>query len=196
MIHRILIDNLNRHISLEEDETELFCSRLRPQKIRRRELLLREGELARDSAFVVSGCMKAYSTDANGFEHILRFATPGWWVSDLSSFITQKQSRLNVEAIKDTQVLLLNRPDQLELFDRIPKLERYFRILMENALVTTQMRLMDNMTLTARERYRNFCRMYPELVNEIPQKLIASSSVSHPNSSAASAQQSDRPAIS
>jgi len=174
MSHSILIENLGRHIQLEEDEVLLFCSRLRPQKVRRRELLLRQGEWARDSAFVVSGCMKAYATDANGFEHILRFATPGWWVSDLSSFVTRRQSRLNVEAIKDTQVLLLSRSDQLELFDRIPKLERYFRILMENALVTTQMRLMDNMTLTARERYEQFCRMYPELINEIPQKLIAS----------------------
>jgi CRP-like cAMP-binding protein len=174
MSHRTLIENLSRHIDLSVDEVELFCSYLRPQKVRRKQILLRQGEVARDSAFVVTGCMKAYSTDANGFEHILRFATPGWWVSDLSSFVTRRQSRLNVEAIKDSQVLLLSRSDQLELFDRIPKLERYFRILMENALVTTQMRLMDTMTLTARERYQHFCRMYPELVNEIPQKLIAS----------------------
>jgi CRP-like cAMP-binding protein len=172
--HDTLVANLGRHISLSEDELALFCARLRPHKVKRKEFLLRQGEIARDSAFVVSGCMKAYATDTNGFEHILRFATPGWWVSDLSSFITKRQSQLAVEAVRDTQLLLLSRSDQLELFDRIPKLERYFRILMENALVTTQMRLMDNMTLTARERYQRFCRMYPELVNEIPLKLIAS----------------------
>lgn len=169
-----LIANLSRHITLTDEELTLFSSRLRPLKVKRKEFLLRQGEVARDSAFVVSGCMKAYATDANGFEHILRFATPGWWVSDLSSFITKRQTQLAVEAVRDTQLLLLSRTDQLDLFDKIPKLERYFRILMENALVTTQMRLMDNMTLTARERYQRFCRMYPELVNEIPLKLIAS----------------------
>ena len=174
MRHDLIIGNLRRHVELDEEEEELFLSRLRPRRIRRKELLLRQGEVARDSAFVISGCMKAYSTDANGFEHILRFATPGWWVSDLYSFISRKESQLSVEAIRDTQVLLLSRSDQLQLFDRIPRLERYFRILMENALVTTQMRLLDNLTLTARQRYQRFCRTYPDLVNLIPLKLIAS----------------------
>jgi CRP-like cAMP-binding protein len=81
---------------------------------------------------------------------------------------------LNVDAIKPSEILLLSREDQLSLFDDVPKLERYFRVLTENGLVSSRMRLIENLSLTARQRYQRFCQTYPNLINEIPQKYIAS----------------------
>ena len=170
----LFLDNMRRHIRLTEEEEAVVLSKLRPVKLKRREHLLKQGTVARDLAFVIEGCLRAYALDDNGFEHILQFAPTGWWISDMSSVISRRESLLNVDAIKPSEVLLLSREDQLALFDEIPKLERYFRVLTENGLVSSRMRLIENLSLTARQRYQRFCQTYPNLINEIPQKYIAS----------------------
>jgi CRP-like cAMP-binding protein len=170
----LFLDNMRKHIRLSEEEEAVVLSKLRPVKLKRREHLLKQGQVARDLAFVMEGCLRAYALDDNGFEHILQFAPAGWWISDMSSVISRRESLLNVDAIKPSEVLLLSREDQLSLFDEVPKLERYFRVLTENGLVSSRMRLIENLSLTARQRYLRFCQTYPNLINEIPQKYIAS----------------------
>ena len=169
-----LISNLKKHISLNMEECELVSARFRIVQVKRKKILMQEGHISRDVAFVLSGCLRSYSVDENGFEHILQFAPVDWWITDMYSFISQKPAFLNVEAITDSEVALLSRTDQLDLFDKVPKLERYFRILTENSLVSSRQRLIDNMSLTAKQRYSNFCNTYPSIINDIPQKLIAS----------------------
>lgn len=170
----LFLENMRRHLRLSEEEEAVVLSKLRPVNLKRREFLLKQGQVARELAFVVEGCLRAYALDDNGFEHILQFAPAGWWISDMSSVISKRESLLNVDAIKPSQVLLLSREDQLALFDEVPKLERYFRVLTENGLVSSRMRLIENLSLTARQRYQRFCQTYPNLINEIPQKYIAS----------------------
>ncbi len=170
----LFLDNMRRHVRLSEEEEALVLSKLRPVRLKRKEHLLKQGQVARDLAFVIEGCLRAYALDDNGFEHILQFAPSGWWISDMSSVISRRDSLLNVDAIKPSEVLLLSREDQLTLFDEVPKLERYFRVLTENGLVSSRMRLIENLSLTARQRYQRFCQTYPNLINEIPQKYIAS----------------------
>jgi CRP-like cAMP-binding protein len=170
----LFLENMRRHIKLTEEEEAVVLSKLRPGNMKRKEFLLKQGQVARDLAFVVDGCLRAFAVDDNGFEHILQFAPTGWWISDMSSVISRRESLLNVDAIKPSQVLLLSREDQLTLFDEVPRLERYFRVLTENGLVSSRMRLIENLSLTARQRYQRFCQTYPNLINEIPQKYIAS----------------------
>ncbi|MBI2284183.1 MAG: Crp/Fnr family transcriptional regulator [Bacteroidetes bacterium] len=168
-----VITNLSRHISLTKEECDLISSKVRQVELKRKKVIIHEGQVAKDVAFVLSGCLRSYSVDDNGFEHILQFAPAEWWITDMYSFIAQQPAYLTVEAITDSEIALLSRKDQLDLFDQIPKLERYFRILTENSLVGTRQRLIDNLSLTAKQRYENFCNLYPSLINEIPQKLIA-----------------------
>lgn len=170
----LFLDNMRKHIRLSAEEEAIVLSKLRPVKLKRREQLLKQGTVARDLAFVLEGCLRAYALDDNGFEHILQFAPASWWISDMSSVISRRDSLLDVDAIKPSEVLLLSREDQLSLFDEVPKLERYFRVLTENGLVSSRMRLIENLSLTARQRYQRFCQTYPNLINEIPQKYIAS----------------------
>lgn len=170
----LLVNNIAQHITLSEENRNKIASSFRIKYVKKRELLLQEGDVAKEVAFVLSGCLRSYSVDDNGFEHILQFAPTGWWITDMYSFISQKKAYLNVEVINDGTVALLSRKDQLNLFDEIPALERYFRIITENALVSSRQRLIDNLSLPARQRYENFCLTYPSLINDIPQKLIAS----------------------
>ena len=174
MPHELLFQTLRRHVNLEDGECEVFAGAFRPMRLKRGQTVLRSGEVARDAAFVVSGCLRSYSLDENGFEHTLQFATAGWWITDMYSWISGRPADQQIEAVRESQVLMLSRRDQLGLFDRVPGLERYFRILTENALVSARQRLTENMSLTARQRYQNFCSRHPELLHLIPQKLIAS----------------------
>ncbi len=168
-----IITHLRKHIDLSEEECAFIAARLRHFSVKKKQVWLHQGQVARDVAFVLSGCLKSYSTDDNGFEHIVQFAPEEWWITDMYSFISRKNGNLTIEAILNSEILLLSREDQLELFNTIPKLERYFRILTENALISARQRVNDNLSLTAKERYARFCKTYPMLINEIPQKLIA-----------------------
>ena len=137
-------------------------------------MLLKDGEICRYSSFVVQGCLRGYSVDENGFEHVLNFAPQNWWIADMYSLITQKPGVLNIEALEDTEILTLSKISQEELYVKVPVFERFFRIITENSLVSYQQRLLDNLSLTAEERYNNFCRRYPTLISCVPSKQIAS----------------------
>jgi len=94
----LILQNVAKHIHLNHSEQERFTSMLQARTLKRRHFLLQEGDVCRYSAFVVSGCLRGFSVDKNGHEHVLNFATPGWWMADLYSLITQKPGVLNIEA--------------------------------------------------------------------------------------------------
>lgn len=174
MDFHLILDSVGKHITLDENEKELFTSLLQYKKIRHRQYLLNEGEICLWSAFVFNGCLKGFTMDKNGFDHILSFAPAGWWIADLYSLISGKPGKMNIEAVEETDVFLLSKKDQETLYIRVPKFERFFRIITENSLVASQQRLLDNLSLTAEERYLKFCTVYPTLINQLPQKQIAS----------------------
>ena len=93
-MYQLLIDNIQKHIKLSEYEKNLFISYLSLKKIKKREFFIQEGEISTHCAFVLSGCLRAYKMDENGFEHILQFAIEDWWIVDLMSFTTQKNGYL------------------------------------------------------------------------------------------------------
>src|SRR5260221_11949560 len=170
----LLLDNISKFIYLESNEQEIFISYLKQKKLKRKQIFLDEGEVCKYSAFVTEGCLRGYTIDKNGDEHVLSFAPVGWWIADMYSLISQKPGILIIEALEDTEIILLSKADQEKLYIEIPKFERFFRILIENSLVANQQRIIDNMSLTAEERYKIFCKRYPTLIDTLPQKQIAS----------------------
>jgi CRP-like cAMP-binding protein len=170
----LIVRNVSKHLQLTKDEESYFVSFLKERKIKRKQFILRENEICEDSIFVTNGCLRSYTVDQNGFEHILQFAPPDWWIADMYSLISQKPGNLNIEAIEDSDVLLLSRKNQEKLFTGVPKFERFFRIITENSLVASRQRVLDSMSLTAQQRFAAFCHQYPTLIEHLPQKLIAS----------------------
>lgn len=169
-----LIQHINSITPLNKEEEAIVRELVREKTLHRKQLLHRTGEVAQYSAFVVEGCLRSYAIDRNGFEHILQFAPANWWISDMYSFVKNQPSELNIDALLETKVLLLSRSCQISIFDRIPKLERYFRILTENALAASNHRTIDYLSLPAKIRYEKFCNLYPTLIHAIPQKSVAS----------------------
>ncbi|HTF19772.1 MAG TPA: cyclic nucleotide-binding domain-containing protein [Chryseolinea sp.] len=170
----LLLSSVQKHIRLNEDETALFTSYLEPKSISRRTLLAKEGEVCRQSIFVVDGALKSYTLDKSSIEHVISFALSGWWIADMYSLINQKPGVLQIESLADSSLLLLSRERQETLYERIPKFERFFRIITENALVASQQRIINNLTLTAEERYVNFMERYPFVLECAPLHNIAS----------------------
>jgi CRP-like cAMP-binding protein len=170
----LILKNVCKHIELNDKEKKLFLSLLEPRTLKRKEIYLDAGELCKYSAFVLDGALKSFTLDAEGKEHILSFATSDWWIADMYSYISRKPSVLTIEAIADSEVLLLSWENQQLLFERVTKFERFFRILIENALVANQQRLIDNLSSTAEERYLHFIKKYPIIPSCVPQHNIAS----------------------
>lgn len=173
MESKIISNIFSDYLNLDSNELSVIANYLTPRKIKRKQFLIKEGRLTEYAAFVLNGCLRSYSIDENGNEHILQFAPENWWITDMASYIAAQESTLYIDALIDSEVFLLSRVNQLKLFDEVPKLERYFRIITEKALVSSRQRVLDNMKLTARQRYQKFCKKYPTLVNTIPQKQIA-----------------------
>ena len=172
-MNQLLIDNIEKHIQLSENEKSLFLSYVTNKKINKRDYFLQVGEVCIYSAFVLSGCLRSYLIDDNGFERMLQFAIEDWWMTDMVSFVSQKPGNIAIDAVENTEVALISRRDQLELFDRCPKFERYFRIITEKRIGSYQERIMENISLPAAERYDNFVKRYPKFIQRFPQNQIA-----------------------
>lgn len=171
--HALLMSSIRRHIDPTADEESYFLSLLQTMEVKKRRFLLQEGDVCRHSAFVVNGCMRSYTVDDNGFEHILQFAPEGWWIADMYSFISGRPGQLYIDALEHSELLLLSKSNQEKLYHDVPKFERFFRIIVENSLVAGRQRILDNMSLSATQRYDQFCQQYPTLIHRLPQKQIA-----------------------
>ena len=170
----LLLSSVGKHIALTDDERSLFVSYLEPKSVSKRTMLAKEGEICRYSMFVVDGALKSYAVDKQSSEHVVSFALSGWWIADMYSLVSQKPGVLHIESIADSDLLLLSREKQQQLYERVPKFERFFRIITENALVASQQRIINNLTLTAEERYINFMDRYPFVLECAPLHNIAS----------------------
>jgi len=169
-----LIDSVTQHITLTAEEAAYFSSLMLPLQLRQGEMPEKIGEPTRYFIHVYSGCLMSYYTDKQGTDHVMQFATAGWWTGDLPSYTRQIPSIHSTRALSDSEVLLLPKPSFDELLEKVPKFERYFRILFQNSLVTHQNRLIQNLSATAEERYLSFQKKYPSLEQYVPQKYIAS----------------------
>lgn len=170
----LILDHINKFVTLTTEEQELFLSKTEIQQYKAKTIILNAGEICRHSYFVNSGLLRSFNINDNIVEHVMSFACEGWWIGDMYSLLSQKPGNLFIEVMEDAEVVLLSKENQEQLYLEIPKLERFFRILTENSLVANQERLMDNLSLSAEERFEKFCKKYPTLIQKVPQKQIAS----------------------
>jgi CRP/FNR family transcriptional regulator, anaerobic regulatory protein len=170
----LILQNIGQHIKLTQQEQDLFLTKTETKHFKTKTILLNAGDICKDSYFVNSGVLRSFTINDNIVEHVLNFACSGWWISDMYSYLSQKPGNLFIQVLEDAEVIVLSKENQELLYKEIPKLERFFRILIENSLVANQERLMDNLSLTAEERFEKFCKKHHDLIQKVPQKQIAS----------------------
>jgi len=170
----LLLHNIARHIQLDTEEIAYLKSSAQSRKLKRRQYLVQAGDVCKYESFVVQGCLRAYYVDDDGNDHILQFASEDWWISDMHSFLTQTPAWLNVDALEDCELIQFDKESLGKLYQTIPKLERYFRIMLQNAFIAHQQRILQNISQHAEERYLLFRQKFPSLEQRVPQHQIAS----------------------
>tara|TARA_R110002126_G_scaffold22865_1_gene81067 strand:+ start:19353 stop:19934 length:582 start_codon:yes stop_codon:yes gene_type:complete len=170
-----LIQSISKYVDLSSEEEKLINFFWTEKTLEKGEYLLRNGEICRTDNFVANGALKAYYINPqSGREEILYFAIENWWATDIESFQKQKASIYNIQAIERTELLQINYNSFQKMLFEIPKLERFFRIILENYLGSLQKRLITNNTLDAEQRYVTFVENYAKIADKAPQYLIAS----------------------
>ncbi|MDZ7878238.1 MAG: Crp/Fnr family transcriptional regulator [Saprospiraceae bacterium] len=166
--------NISRRITLTDAEFTHFTSFLHHKMYKKKEFMLKAGEIAKHLAFVNEGCFRTFTMDKTSEEHILQFSLEDWWVGDAYSALTHKPSIYYIEALEDSDVYFIEYQYMEQLFAEIPKFERYFRILSQGRFIALEERINDKLSASAEERYLNLLTRYPTLPQRVPQQYIAS----------------------
>lgn len=172
-MYELILKNIAKHVSLTPEEIEAFTSILQPKKLRKRQYLVQAGDPCRYECFINKGCLRQYYVSEEGQEHVLVFAVEDWWISDMYGLITGQPSLTNIEALEDSELLVFERTSYEEMLLRIPKMERFFRIILQRSMVSQQLRIIENISLSADDRYCRFVERFPYLEQRLSQKQIA-----------------------
>lgn len=174
MPHELLFESIAKVVTISDADKDAIASKFVSKKIRKGHFLVHRGSIERAQIFIVSGSAITYFLDLEGDEHVIQFGVEGWWVSDLQSYLYNKPASFNVEALEDCSVLQASFQSIQELYERVPAFERYHRIITQQGYAAFQQRMMENLSMSAEDRYRAFVERYGALELRFPQKVIAS----------------------
>ncbi|HLR90543.1 MAG TPA: Crp/Fnr family transcriptional regulator [Balneolaceae bacterium] len=170
-----LYKSIHAHVTLTPEEWEFCKTKFIPKRLRRRQYLLQQGDVCRKLAFIEKGAVVAYTIDDKGTQKVIQFGFEGWWIADLYSFLTNEPSALNIEALEDSELLLIDKVEHEELMEQVHAIGNYHRILFQNAFIALQRRVGNTIGTTAGEKYNTLVEEFPaSFFNRIPQHLIAS----------------------
>jgi CRP-like cAMP-binding protein len=169
-----LLNHIKRYINLTEHEEKTILACVQRLQVKKKEYLLKEGQVCKASYFVEEGCLRMFFISDKGDEQTTNFALENWWLSDYSSLLSQTPSAFYIHAIEQSNIIVLTHEQQEILSQELPKTERYFRIILQRAYGASQVRVKHLYNLSREEMYRNFQSHYPEFVNRVPQYMLAS----------------------
>jgi CRP-like cAMP-binding protein len=167
-------NKLSKHIQLTEEDKAIISQQVIVKKLRKRQYLLQEEDVCRYVAFVSKGMLRSYTTDEKGNECVIQFAPEGWFISDLYSLITGEPSTQNIDAIEDSELVLISIAVQDYLQQTIPEFLKFNYQQVCGAYIALQRRLADMSALSAEEKYLKLLNTYPDIVQRVPQHMIAS----------------------
>jgi CRP-like cAMP-binding protein len=173
-MYKSILQNISKHITLENEEQDYFIGLLTFREVKRKTLILKEGQVCNNLSYIRSGAFRVYYLDKNSKELTVKFAVADSWVTDMYCFLNEKPANLYIEAIDDSCIYQLSATNTEKLLLNVPKFERFFRILSQNAYTREQFRVIENFSLSAAERYERFLKKYPLITRVATQKQIAS----------------------
>jgi len=173
-MHEVLVKSVRARITIGDEGIQILKKKFIPKKVRKRQFLLNAGDVCQYMIFVERGLLRSFSDTANGSEHTMQFASEGWWISDMASFFSGDNSHYNIEALEQSELLLMSKPVMEEVMDVVPEMQRYFLDLMQNHIIALQRRINVVQSMSAEETYLKLMEVNPELINRASQQHIAS----------------------
>ena len=168
------LEYIQKYVALTAEEESILLSKVVPRTYLKNQYIIQQGDVCKTVNFIISGCTKTFHMDPSGQEHIVMFSIEDWWTGDMGSFSTQEAADFNIQCLEKTELVQCTYLNMEELFEKIPKMERFFRKITERAYVASQKRIVRNFSLDAKERYKIFRATYPEIYQRVPQYMIAS----------------------
>jgi CRP-like cAMP-binding protein len=157
-----ILNYIGKYVNLTTEEEAFLLSKISFRNYLKGQYIVQQGDVCKYECFVVSGCTKTFYVDGEGQEHIVMFSIEDWWASDMGSFITQSPADFSVQCLEKTELIMFSYNIIEELYAKIPKLERFFRQIIEKAFVASQKRIVRNFSLSAKDRYVYFKNQYPK----------------------------------
>lgn len=170
----VFFTHVNEKVSLTEEEKSLIKNFFTPKILRKKQYLLQADDVCKYLSFVEKGLLRSYNVDDKGNEHMIQFAWEGWWIADTFSFLSGENSDYNIDAIEDSELLMITPLNFEEMVSAVPKMERFFRILFQNNIISKERRLISSNNDTAEEKYIQLVATQPQLLQRVSQHLIAS----------------------
>src|SRR4026209_1064185 len=103
-MYELILKSISRFITLTPEEAQYFISLLKVKRLKKKQYLLQEGDISRYEYFVNKGCLRTYTIDEKGDEHVIQFAIEDWWIGDMYSFLTQTPARFMIDALEDSEL--------------------------------------------------------------------------------------------
>ncbi len=169
-----LLSNIRRYVDISEEETERIKAISEVKTIRKRQFLDQPGFVSRFRNYVIDGSFRSYYVDEEGKEHTVQIAINDWFVSDFYSYITQTPATLFVEALEDSKIIQMKYEDIEPLCKELHSVSEYFRVSTEKAFAFSRNRALSNLSKTAEERFLEFNDRYPNIIERVPQYIVAS----------------------
>jgi CRP-like cAMP-binding protein len=173
-MYELYFQNFNTKVPLTEEEQELIKNYLTVKKIRKRQYLLQEGDVCKCVAFVEKGALRLYRINEDGSEHIVAFALEGSFITDLYSFLTNEPSMYNIDAIEDSELVLITKGPSDELRRRSSKYQEFIFQITSDAYIQLEKRITSTISLSIEERYKELIANNPDIIQRVPQHMIAS----------------------
>ena len=170
----ILKKHIEKFIEVDNEDFLKIRSYFKPLELRKKHNLLTEGKICTFNYFVISGCLRLFFVNNKGVEQTVQFALENWWLSDYTSFSSQKPSEYYIQTVEKSEVLALDYVSQEKLLKEFPFMERYFRLIHQRAHAAYQLRIKYQYSASREELYHQFNDLFPEFVQRVPQYLLAS----------------------
>ena len=158
-----LIKKIKSRITLRPEAEEFLYSISKEKALPKGKVLIRQGQAVKRTFFVTAGCLRSYCIDKNGKEHTLQFAIKDWWISDYIAIHTDELATLTVECLSASNIIEFNAKELDEIHTRFPEFESYQRHNLERHVVSLHKRILNQLQLTASERYDLFLKQYPDI---------------------------------
>lgn len=169
-----LLQHIHQYVKLTAHENQSLQEACKELQLKKKAFLLSEGEVCSSNYFVSQGCLRMYFIKENGTEQITQFAIENWWMSDYMSLSKNIASPFFIQAIEDCRIIQIPRTSLEPLLGEVPKLERYFRLVIQQAYAASQFRIKFLYEYSREEHYRHFSSQFPDFVQRVPQYMLAS----------------------
>ncbi len=168
------INSIRRYVELDENQIQTLYKYMKPLSLKKKDFLLKEGQVCKSYCFVEKGCLRMYFINQKTVEQITQFAIDGWWIADYFSLIDNKPSEYYIQTIEKSEILMIDRQELNDLLKELPQIERYLRIIMQKAVAASQLRIKYMFEMSKEEFYIHFSTSFPDFIQRVPQYMIAS----------------------